>query len=121
MKHKQQGRKFGRVRSQRKALLSSLLGSLVLYEKIVTTEAKAKEIKPLMDKIITRAKKAGKNSELRVATIRNLNNQLPKEATQKLMGDMLARFESRSSGYTRITKNGPRTSDSAKMATIEFV
>jgi len=121
MKHKQQGRKLGRVRSQRIALYRSLLGSLVIQEKITTTEAKAKEIKPMMDKLITRAKKTKKDPDTRVAVIRALNNSIPKEATKKLVGEFLKKFEERQSGYTRITKIGPRKSDSAKMAVIEFV
>jgi len=121
MQHRKQGRKLGRVRRQRIALYRSLLGSLLMEEKILTTEAKAKEIRPMMDKLITRAKKAQDNTDLRVAVIRSLNNQIPKESVKKLMGNFLKRFESRQSGYTRITKMGPRKSDSASMAVIEFV
>ncbi len=120
MKHQRQGRKFGRVKNQRKALLSALLGSLILHEKIKTTEAKAKEIKGMMDKLINKAKKTG-NVEAKVAIIRDLKNNLPAVAVKKLTGEFLGKFSSRNSGYTRVIKLAPRKTDSAKMAIIEFV
>lgn len=120
MKHKKKGRKFGRVRNQRKALLKSLLDSLIMHEKITTTEAKAKEIKNLADKVINRVKRVKDASE-KAATIRDLRGQMPAPALKKLSGSFLERFSGRNSGYTRVTKLVPRKSDSARTAFIEFV
>lgn len=121
MKHKKAGRKLSRIRKQRRALIKTLLGSFIMAEKITTTEAKAKEIKPLVDKIINKAKKVKQNSASRVVIIRNLRNEIPVKAAQKIMGDFLNKFNERGSGYTRVIKLPGRKSDSAKMAIIEFV
>jgi large subunit ribosomal protein L17 len=121
MKHKKVGRKFGRVRSQRKALLRTLLGSLMMNEKIKTTEAKAKEIKSIIDPIINKAKVAKKDSAKKVAILRDLRISIPVMAVRKLSGSFCEKFEARNSGYTRVVKLPPRKSDSAKMAVIEFV
>jgi large subunit ribosomal protein L17 len=120
MKHLKKGRKFGRVKNQREAMLKTMLGSLIMEEKIGTTLAKAKEMKIMIDKIINKAKKvniAGK----KVAIIRELNNQLPAKAVKKITGEFLGRFAERGSGYTRVIKLHPRKSDAAAMAVIEFV
>ena len=121
MKHLVKGRKFSRVRKVRKALLKTLLGSLIMKEKITTTEAKAKEIKPMIDKIITKVKKVSKDETKKVAIIRELRKELPLMAVKKLSGDFSKKFSDRSSGYTRIIKITQRKSDGAKMAVIEFV
>lgn len=112
---------MSRERNQRRALIKTLLGSLILFEKITTTEAKAKEIRPIMDRMIGKAKKIKKNSEAKVAVIRELNNKMPAKATKKIVGEFLNKFDGRNSGYTRIIKLPARKSDSAKMAVIEFV
>lgn len=121
MKHKKTGRKLSRERNQRRALIKTLLGSLILVEKITTTEAKAKEIRPVIDRMIAKAKKITGEGKSKVAVIRELNNKMPAKATKKLVGDFLNKFEARNSGYTRIIKLPARKSDSAKMAVIEFV
>lgn len=120
MKHKKQGRKFGRVRKQRRALIKTLLGSLIMREKIKTTEAKAKEIKSIIDRVINRAKKKLSDKN-KVAVARELGKRLPAEAVKKLSGDFLSNFSGRNSGYARVIKLGRRKSDSAEMAIIEFV
>lgn len=121
MKHKKTGRKLSRVRKQRKALIKTLLGSLIMNEKITTTEAKAKEIKPLIDKIINKAKEIQSDENKKVAVIRDLNNKIPSEAVKKLSGDYIKKFEVRNSGYARIVKTGARKSDSAKMACVMLI
>lgn len=121
MKHLVKGRKFSRIKKQRTALLKTLLGSLIVKEKITTTEAKAKEMKSLVDKIITKAKKIKADDAKKVAIIRDLRKELPLVAVTKLSGDFAKRFESRKSGFTRVIKLGQRKSDSAEMAVIEFV
>lgn len=121
MKHRVKGRILGRVRKQRVALLKTLLGSLVVNEKIITTEAKAKEMKPKMDRLISKASKIGDDKAKKVAVMRELRKDLPLVAVKKLSGEFLNHFSSRKSGFTRIIKLGQRKSDSAKMAVIEFV
>lgn len=117
MKHGNKNRKFGRVRKQRRALLASLARSFILHGKIKTTEAKAKEIRPIVEKMVTR----GKNETL--ANRRLLISRLDGEerAVRKLFEEYGPKYKDRSGGYTRIIKLTPRKSDDAKMAVIEFV
>ena len=75
-----------------------------MKEKIETTEAKAKEVKGMIDQIINKAKRANKESALKVAIIRDLNNALPLQAVKKMDGAFLEKFEKRNSGYTRVIK-----------------
>lgn len=121
MNHLAKGRKFSRVKKVRTALLKTLLGSLVMKEKITTTEAKAKEIKPMIEKIITKVKKISKDETKKVAIIRDLRKELPLMAVKKLSGEFTKKFAERNSGYTRIIKIAQRKSDGARMAVIEFV
>ncbi len=115
MRHLKKGRKFGRTSDQRKALLKILASQLVMRERIRTGEAKAKELAPMVEKMVTRAKDPTLDAR------RRLRRDLPQPAVAKLMGTIAPRFSSRPGGYTRITKLGPRKSDSARMAIIEFV
>ncbi len=121
MKHRKSGRQFGRKRAGRKALQRTMLGSLVLRERMETTEAKAKELKSAIDRMITRAKRATKSKNPQMELVRKLEGDMPLVAIKKLSQSMLTRFESRNSGYTRVVKLSPRKSDGAKMAIIEFV
>ncbi len=117
MKHCKTGRQFGRVRSQRKALLKSLLSSLIIHGRIETTEAKAKESKSAIDKIITKAKRAnGVGMEI----VRKVEGQLSKDAINVLVKN-IKKFDNRDSGYARVIKLSPRKSDGARMAIIELV
>jgi len=120
MRHLKKGRKLGRVKNQRKALFKTLLGSLVIREKIETTEAKAKEAKSKIDRVINLAKK-GESDSRKVLVRRELKKVLPEKAAKKLSGDFLNKFSGRNSGYARVIKLNPRKSDGAKMAIIEFV
>lgn len=120
MRHLREGRKLGRVSSQRKALFRTMLGSLILREKIKTTEAKAKEVKIKIDRIINKAKKAG-TAEGKVTVMRDLKKFIPDTATKKLMGEFISRFKERKSGYVTLVKLPRRKSDGAKMAIVEFV
>lgn len=122
MKHRKSGRILSRVRRQRKALLKTLLGSLVLREKISTTEAKAKELRNFIDQVINKAKTVRTDNEKKLAMTRLLTEQLPADAVRKLtQGDFIGKFDGRGSGYTRIVKLGDRKGDGARMAIIEFV
>ncbi|MCA9364918.1 MAG: 50S ribosomal protein L17 [Candidatus Moranbacteria bacterium] len=118
MKHKIQGRKFGRPRRQRIALMRTLLGSLIMKERITTTEAKAKEVKNVIDGIVNKAKKAQSTFEI----VRKLEGKVPQMAIKKLSDDEFReKFDGRDSGYTRVVKTVARKSDRAAMAIIEFV
>ncbi len=115
MRHGNVNRKFGRERGQRKALLKSLARSLVLRGKITTTIAKAKEIRPFVEKMVTR----GRTDT--VANRRLLVASLGDETIAKKLVTVAKNYEGRAGGYLRITKMGPRKGDAAHMAVIEFV
>ncbi|HEY4515818.1 MAG TPA: 50S ribosomal protein L17 [Candidatus Paceibacterota bacterium] len=115
MRHGNANRKFGRVRKQRKALLNSLARSLVLHEKIKTTEPKAKELRPFVEKLVTSGKKAT------VAAHRSLATVIGSAATKILVSKISKKYEDRRGGFTRIVKLGNRKSDGSPMAVIEFV
>jgi large subunit ribosomal protein L17 len=92
-----------------------------MREKITTTEAKAKEIKPIIDKIITKVKKMSADESKKIAIIRDLRKELPAMAVKKLSGEFAKKFSGRASGHTRIIRLMQRKSDGAKMSVIEFV
>ena len=115
MRHHNANRKLGRVKNQRRALLNSLARSVVLAEKIETTEPKAKEVRPLVERLITYGKKGT------VASSRLLAERIGKTATKKVVDILAKKYESRNGGYTRIIKSGRRDSDGANTAIIEFV
>lgn len=117
MRHGKKNRKFGRKAKVRKGFIRSLAIALITYEKIKTTEARAKELRPYIEKMITRAR----NSDLAARrTIRSrLGNQ--ESLANKLVDEIAPRFEGRNGGYTRITKLPHRKGDASPMAIIEFV
>ena len=116
MNHRKAGRKLNRTPSHRKALFRNQLHQLIEYERICTTEPKAKELKRLMDKMVTLARRGGLHAWRNVFSF--LRN---KKATHKLLQDISQRFPDRTSGYTRIYKHRTRVGDAAPMALIEFV
>lgn len=118
MKHCKKGRQFNRNSSQRKALLSSMMSSLFVYGSIQTTEAKAKELKGEVDKVITKAKNSNGSS---VDMFRKLESNLSRLAITKLKDLIVDRLKDRDSGYTRVIKVSPRKSDGSRLAIIEFV
>ena len=115
MRHLKKGRKFGRTRDQRRSMYRTMLGELILCNRITTSHAKARELRPAMEKLITLARQG------RLSGRRLLLRRLPEEAVKKLITETGPRMASRSGGYTRIVKLGPRKSDSSQMAIIEFV
>lgn len=116
MRHLKKGRKFGRERSQRRSFIRSLLNNLVKREKIITTEARAKEIRPLIEKIITRAKTDT------ISNRRFVAKTFEPIQVKKLFGEIAGQYKERKGGYVRITKLGRRKSgDASSMAVIEFV
>ena len=116
MRKYKKGRKLSRKRDQRRALLKTLASSLILYGKITTTEAKAKELKPFIERSITRTKK-----ENSLYARKLLGRYFSRAVAKKLMTDVGPQYRERRGGYTRIIKLGPRKTDSARMAVIEFV
>lgn len=119
MRHHNKNRKFGRDSSGRRALLRSLALSLVRYEHITTTEAKAKELRPFIEKLVTKAREAKDNIPARRSIISTLMNRNPE--AKKLIEEIAPRYKDRNGGYTRILKLPQRKGDAAKMSIIEFV
>ena len=118
MRHRRSGRKLGRDASHRKALFSNMAGSLFEHGRIRTTEAKAKELRPIAEKLITLARKDPSD----VAAQRNAVAFLrSKDAVHRLFHEVAPRFTERPGGYTRIIKIGPRPGDAAPMVYIELV
>lgn len=117
MRHHNANRKFGRSKNQRHALLKGLASSLIESDRIVTTEAKAKELRPSIEKMITKAKNPTlANRRLLLAAV--YNNEA---VVSKLIDSVAPRYTERAGGYTRIVKLSPRKSDASPMAVIEFV
>jgi large subunit ribosomal protein L17 len=114
MKHHAKIRKLGRTRNLRKALIRSLAEALIENGKIKTTEAKAKEVRPFIEKLITKAKTGGLPA-VRVVTAR------VGASSDKLFKEIAPKFADRNGGYTRIIKLPARGGDGSKMAVIEFV
>ena len=115
MRKLNKGRKFSRRIGPRNALLRVLVNNFLLHEKIKTTEAKAKELRSIAEKLITKAK------NVNLANRRLLARDLTPDLTKKIIGEIAPRYAERQGGYTRITRLGPRNSDSAKMVIIELV
>jgi large subunit ribosomal protein L17 len=110
------GKRFGGSAAHQKAMMANLVASLIAAEGIVTTEAKAKALRPVAEKIITKAKKGGLHNHRNVvAFLRD------REMASKLIDEIGPRYEDRQGGYTRIIKLGPRQGDNAPMARIELV
>lgn len=110
------GPRFGGDAAHQKAMLGNLVASLVAAEGIVTTEAKAKALRPVAERVITKAKKGGVHNHRQVvALIRD------KDMAHKLFDEIGPRYADRPGGYTRILKLGPRPGDNAPMVRIELV
>ncbi len=116
MRHLKKGRKLGTDASHTKAMLRSLAIALFTNERIKTTEARAKEVRSLVDKIITWGKKGDVHAR-RLA----MGELGDKELVHRIFADIAPRFEGRDGGYTRILKLGPRKGDAAPMVIMELV
>ena len=108
--------RFGGDAAHQKAMMANLAASLFAAEGIVTTEAKAKALRPIAEKLITKAKKGGIHDRRKV--IATIHDQ---DVTHKLFADIAPRYTDRPGGYLRIYKLGPRPGDNAPMARIELV
>jgi len=115
-------RNFGGDAAHQKLMMANLAASLFAAEAIVTTEAKAKALRPIAEKLITKAKKANGDESSKVHRIRQIQGYLgDKEMTHKLVDDIAGRYTERNGGYLRIMKLGPRQGDNAPMARVELV
>ena len=115
-------RNFGGDSQAQRLMLANMCASLFAAEAIVTTEAKAKALRPIAEKLITKAKKAQDGEDGRVHKIRQIQGYLgDREMTAKLVDEVAPRYTARNGGYTRILKLGPRQGDNAPMARIELV
>ncbi|MBN1365220.1 MAG: 50S ribosomal protein L17 [Syntrophaceae bacterium] len=116
MRHGKSGRKLGRTSSHKEAMLRNMVTSLIKYERIRTTDTKAKELKKLAEKMITLGKKGGLHARRQaLAVIRD------KEMVGKLFGELTERYRNRAGGYTRIVKAGYRYGDNAPVSILEFI
>lgn len=116
MRHRKTGKTLGRPKASRDALLRHLVTSVILYEKIKTTQAKARAIRPMIERVITRGKKPT------LANRRNLLSFFYTDHPVKKIFEVLGpRYQSRPGGYTRTTKLAPRKNDGAQMVMIELV
>lgn len=117
-------RKLGRTSAQRKALLRDLATDLIIHERIETTEARAKELRSVVEKMITLGKRGDLHARRQASSyIRNeiADAENGQYAVQKLFSDIAPRYEERQGGYTRIMKMGPRRGDAAPIVVIELV
>jgi large subunit ribosomal protein L17 len=116
MRHRVAGRKLQRTSAHRTALFRNMAAALIKHEQITTTLAKAKELRPYVEKLVTLAKKGGLSNR-RLAHARLLDDA----QLAKLFDTIAPRYADRNGGYTRVIKAGIRASDAAAMAVIEFV
>ncbi|WP_010095724.1 50S ribosomal protein L17 [Ornithinibacillus scapharcae] len=115
-------RKLGRTTDARLALLRNLASDLIIHERIETTEAKAKELRSIVDKMITLGKRGDLHARRQAAAfLYNKEANEEDSVVQKLFNDVAKRYEDRQGGYTRVLKLGERQGDGAKMAIIELV
>ena len=110
------GRRFGGSAAHQKAMMGNLVASLIAAEALVTTEAKAKALRPVAERLITKARKGGVHRQRQVIAFMG-----DKDMAHKLFEEIGPRYEDRPGGYTRILKLGPRHGDNAPMARIELV
>src|SRR5215208_4989222 len=116
MRHGNRGRKFNRTAAHRKAMFANMAAALIKHEQISTTLPKAKDLRPIVEKLVTLAKKGGLHA--RRQAISQIGDE---EQVGKLFGVLADRYRDRNGGYTRVLKAGFRYGDSAPMAVIEFV
>ena len=147
MRHRNSGRKFDRDTSSRRAMLRALTANLVLHEKIETTDAKAKEVRRVAERLITKARRLGETAYTahdkldakarvrRLAVERQIAAYIPKpfavkeengeskrvNLVEKVLVELAKRFKDRPGGYTRVIKFGPRRGDGAPMVGLELV
>ncbi|MCG8493817.1 MAG: 50S ribosomal protein L17 [Sneathiellales bacterium] len=116
MRHRKSGRKFSRTSSHRKAMFANMASSLIKHEQIKTTLPKAKDLRPIVEKLITLGKRGDLHARRQALAVLS-----EKAIVDKLFSTLAERYAERNGGYTRVLKAGFRTGDAAPMAIIEFV
>lgn len=116
MRHRKKGKTLGRKKAPREAMLRNLATSVVLYETVKTTEAKAKAIKPIVEKYVTKSRDNSLHTRRQL-----LSYFYDEKAVNKLLEELGPRFKDRPGGYMRITKIGQRQGDAARVVQLEFV
>lgn len=116
MRHRIKGRKLNRTRSHRKAMFANMATSVLLHEQIVTTLPKAKEMRAIVDKLITLGKKGSLHARRQA-----ISQIQDRDVVRKLFEELAPRYKERNGGYTRVMKAGFRYGDNAPMAVIELV
>jgi large subunit ribosomal protein L17 len=116
MRHKVFGRKLSRDRNERQSLFKGLISSLIIHGNINTTETRAKAIRGLVDKLVTKAKKGSVDARRLIGAFIQ-----DKKVANKLVDEIAVKFEGRPGGYTRMTRIGKRVGDNAPMVKLEFV
>ena len=119
MRHRLRGRKLNRTSSHRKALMRNLAISLVTHKRIKTTDAKAKELRGFIERLVTYAKKGDTHNRRLIQ--QKLPGKLGKDIANSLIHDIAPEYENRNGGYTRIIKLSNRKNDNAPVSLIEFV
>jgi large subunit ribosomal protein L17 len=118
MRHRNQGRKLNRTASHRKAMFVNMAAALIKHEQITTTLPKAKELRPVVEKLVTLSRRGATNLHVRRQLIAQVGDEVQ---VQKLFDVIGPRYAKRPGGYTRVLKAGFRHGDNAEMAVIEFV
>ena len=116
MRHRHAGRALGRTGSHRKALIRNQITDLLRHDRIVTTEAKARELRPAAERVITLGKRGSLHARRQAAAVLT-----DRKILSRLFTDIASRYQDRNGGYTRIVKLGPRRGDGARMAQIELI
>ena len=129
MRHKKTFRKFSRTSSHRRAMFANMAMALIEHGRIRTTEAKAKDLRRVVEKLVTLGRVATLDARRRAyaelggpgKSVARQGQSTTRAAVEKLFGELAERFKDRPGGYTRIIKTGPRRGDNAPMAVIEFI
>jgi len=116
MRHRNAVKRLGRTSSHRKAMLRNLVTSLLKYEKIITTDAKAKELKSIAEKMITLGKRGNLHARRQA-----LSFIMDDDVTRKVFDELSSRYSERTGGYTRVIKLGYRVGDNAPLSQVELV
>tara|TARA_Y100000758_G_scaffold222641_1_gene160713 strand:- start:58 stop:489 length:432 start_codon:yes stop_codon:yes gene_type:complete len=119
MRHQKKGRKFNRTASHRKAMMSNLASALIIHKRIQTTDAKSKELRGFVDRLITYAKKGGIHSRRLIQ--KRILGKRAKQIANILIHDIAPNYQDRNGGYTRIIKLNNRKNDNAAVSLIEFI
>jgi len=119
MRHQQRGRKFNRTASHRRAMMSNLASALILHKRIQTTDAKGKELRGFVERLVTYAKQGDVHGRRLIQ--KKIQGKRAKQISNILIHDIAPTYEDRNGGYTRIIKLNNRKNDNASVSLIEFV